>query len=143
MAEKHRLYDKSRTAKYIRKKIADYGHPGYPAHLLLVLDDYLGSDLLEAKNSQVVKFLTKCRHFNITCIISQQSTKGIGRTVRRLASDAVIWKGFGEDDFLDLVREFSISADKKMLYKIYAGLKDNHDNMAIHNHLDEIEIQLH
>ena len=143
MAEKHRLYDKSRTAKYIRKKIADYGHPGYPAHLLLVLDNYLGSDLLEAKNSQVVKFLTKCRHFNITCIISQQSTKGIGRTVRRLASDAVIWKGFGEDDFLDLVREFSISADKKMLYKIYAGLKDNHDNMAIHNHLDEIEVQLH
>lgn len=144
MAEKHHLYDKTRTAKYIRKKIADYGHPGYPAHLLLILDDYLGSDLLESKNSEMVKFLTKCRHFNITCIISQQSTKGIGRTVRRLASDAVIWKGFGEDDFVDLVKEFSLSMDKKMLYRIYSrSLKDNHDNMAIHNHLDEVEVQLH
>ena len=143
MAEKHRLYDKSRTAKYIRKKIADYGHPAYPANLLLILDDYLGSDLLEAKNSQVVKFLTKCRHFNITCVISQQSTKGIGRTVRRLASDAVIWKGFGEDDFIDLVREFSISMDKKELYKIYSNFKDTHDCMSIHNHLDEVEVELH
>ena len=115
MGEKHRLFTKERTAKYIRKKISDYGHPQYPAHLLLIMDDFLGSDLLESRNSQVIKFLTKCRHFNITCIISQQSTKGIGRTVRRLASDAVIWQGFGEDDFIDLVKEFSISMDKKEL----------------------------
>ena len=143
MAEKHRLYDKKRTAKYIRKKISDYGHPKYPANLLLIMDDFLGSDLLEGRNSAVVKFLTKCRHFNITCVISQQSTKGIGRTVRRLASDAVVWKGFGEEDFLDLVREFSISMDKKELYKIYNSFKDNHDYMAIHNHLDEVEVELH
>ena len=143
MAEKHRLYDKKRTAKYIRKKISDYGHPKYPANLLLIMDDFLGSDLLEGRNSAVVKFLTKCRHFNITCVISQQSTKGIGRTVRRLASDAVVWKGFGEEDFLDLVREFSISMDKKELYKIYNSFKDNHDYMAIHNQLDEVEVELH
>ena len=127
----------------MRKKIHDYGHPQYPANLLLIMDDFLGSDLLEGRNSQVVKFLTKCRHFNITCVISQQSTKGIGKTVRRLASDAVVWKGFGEDDFLDLIREFSISMDKKELYKIYSSFKDTHDCMAIHNHLDEVEVELH
>ena len=143
MGEKHRLFTKERTAKYIRKKISDYGHPQYPAHLLLIMDDFLGSDLLESRNSQVIKFLTKCRHFNITCIISQQSTKGIGRTVRRLASDAVIWQGFGEDDFIDLVKEFSISMDKKELYKIYSSFKNPHDYMSIHNHLDEVEVELH
>ena len=78
IAEKHKLYTRPKTAKYLRKKMEDYGHPNYPANLLLILDDYLGSNLLEFKNSPIVMFLTKCRHFNITCIIAQQSTKGIG-----------------------------------------------------------------
>ena len=143
IAEKHKLFTKPKTAKYLKKKMEDYGHPNYPANLLLILDDYLGSDLLEAKTSPVVKFLTKCRHFNITCIISQQSTKGIGRTVRRLSSDACVWRGFGEVDFIDLTKEFNLSMDRKGLYNIYKQFKNKHDNMEFHNHMDEVEIDIH
>ena len=143
ISEKHKLYNKKKTAQYLRKKMDDYGHPNYPANLLLILDDYLGSDLHEFKTSPVVKFLTKCRHFNITCIISQQSTKGIGRTVRRLSSDACVWRGFGEVDFLDLTKEFNLSMNRKKLYEIYKQFKDKHDNMEFHNHMDEVEIDIH
>ena len=143
LAEKHKLYSKRKTAKYLRKKMDDYGHPNYPANLLLILDDYLGSNLLELKSNPMVQFLTKCRHFNITCIIAQQSTKGIGRTVRRLASDACIWRGFGEADFIDLTKEFNLSMDRKALYQIYKNFKDKHDNMEFHNHMDEVEVDLH
>ena len=143
MAKKHKLYDVKKTSRYIKKKIEDYGHPAYPAPLLLILDDFLGSSLLESKMSDMVKMLTKCRHYNITCIISQQSTKGIGRTVRRLASDCCLWRGFGEDDFMDLTREFNLSASKKDLYQIYKNLKNRHDYMEFHSHLDEVDIQVH
>jgi hypothetical protein len=143
LATKHKLYTKRKTAKFIQHKVERYGHPNYPAHCLLILDDFLGSDLLERKESPMVKMLTKCRHFNITCIISQQSTKGIGRTVRRLSSDCCLWRGFGETDFIDLVKEFNISMDKKALYDIYRNFGDRHDCMMFHNHLDEVEIESH
>jgi hypothetical protein len=141
-ANKHRLLTPQKTSKYIKMKIEQYGHPKYPSNLLLILDDYLGSDLLESKQSAVVKFLTKCRHYNITCIISQQSTKGIGRTVRRLASDACLWRGFGQNDFDDFTKEFNFSMDRKKLYEIYRDFKDRHDCMIFHSHLDEVDVEI-
>ena len=143
IAEKHKLFNRVKTGRYLKKKMDDYGHPNYPANLLLILDDYLGSNLLENKMSPMVQFLTKCRHFNITCIIAQQSTKGIGRTVRRLSSDACVWRGFGETDFVDLTKEFNLSMDRKALYQIYKQFKDRHDNMEFHNHIDVVEIDVH
>ena len=141
LAKKHKLYDVKKTSKYIKKKIEDYGHPAYPAPLLLIMDDFLGSNMLESKMSEMVKLLTKCRHNNITCIIAQLSTKGIGRTVRRLASDCCLWKGFGEDDFMDFTKEFNMSMGKKELYQIYKQLKSRHDCMIFHSHLDEVEVE--
>lgn len=141
LAKKHNLYDVKKTSKYIKKKIEDYGHPAYPAPLLLIMDDFLGSNMLESKMSEMVRLLTKCRHNNITCIIAQQSTKGIGRTVRRLASDCCLWKGFGEDDFMDFTKEFNMSMGKKELYQIYKQLKSRHDCMIFHSHLDEVEVE--
>jgi hypothetical protein len=140
---KHKLYTTNRAAEYIKHKVERYGHPQYPANCLLILDDFLGSDLLERKENPMVKMLTKCRHYNITCIISQQSTKGIGRTVRRLASDCCLWRGAGETDFIDLVKEFNISLDKRALYNLYRTFKDKHDSMQFHNHLDEVEVETH
>ena len=141
LAKKHKLFDIKKTSKYIKKKIEDYGHPAYPAPLLLIMDDFLGSQMLESKMSEMVKLLTKCRHNNITCIIAQQSTKGIGRTVRRLASDCCLWRGFGEDDFMDFTKEFNMSFGRKELYDIYRGLKTRHDCMIFHSHLDEVEVE--
>ena len=143
IAEKHKLHSKKKTAHYLRKKMEDYGHPNYPANMLFILDDYLGSDLLEMKMSPVVKFLTKCRYFNITCIISQQSTKGIGRTVRRLSSDTCVWRGYGEVDFIDLTKEFNLSMNRKKLYDIYKNFKNKQDNIESHNHMDKVEVDIH
>jgi hypothetical protein len=96
---------KQRQQKYVNKKIKDYSEPDYPTNTLLILEDFMGSDLLERKESPVVKHLSKHRHYNITTIISQQSTKGIGRTVRRLASDVVRWERLSLEHLSDVERE--------------------------------------
>jgi hypothetical protein len=125
---------KQRQQKYVNKKVNDYGEPDYPTNTLLILDDFMSSDLLERKESPVVKLLSKLRHYNITTIISQQSTKGIGRTVRRLTSDVVLWKGIGAEDFNKLLDEMSISVGKDYLWSIYQTLKGKHDYLEIHPH---------
>jgi hypothetical protein len=140
-ALEHHLTTVELTRNWIKHKIERYGNPLYPCYTLLILDDFLGSPLLEFKQNEMVRLLTKCRHYAITCIIAQQSSKGIGRTVRRLASDCVIWNGFGKYDFIDLCREMSIgNFDVKQLYQIYATLT-GHSCMAIHNHLNKVEIE--
>jgi len=141
LAIKHQLSTLELTKNYIKHKLTRYGNPLYPCYTLLILDDFLGSNLLERKSDQLVRLLTKCRHYQITCIIAQQSVKGIGRTVRRLASDCIIYADFGKDDFLDICKEFNCgSFDPKALYEIYSKLR-GHSSMSIHNHLNKIEIE--
>ena len=138
--KKHGCINKLKEYKYIMRKLNEYGNPPYPNNMLLILDDFLGSDLLESKKSPLVKILTKLRHYNITTIVSQQSTKGIGRTVRRLASDCALWKGIGYDDFIDLMREIPIKADKDYLWKLYNSLKNKHDFVEFHFHCDKYKV---
>lgn len=140
--QKHNLNKLEKTAKYLNDKFEKYGNPKYPCNLLLILDDFLGMDLLETKKSPLVKLFTKIRHYNISIIVSQQSTKGIGRTVRRLATDLVLWKGIGEDDFIDLMKEISITVDKHYLWNIYRDFHNKRDKLILHPHCDIIEIQL-
>ena len=130
------ISNKLKEYKYVARKIDEYGKPPYPNNMLLILDDFLGSDLLENKKSPLVKILTKLRHYNITTIVSQQSTKGIGRTVRRLASDCALWKGVGYDDFFDLMKEIPVKADKDYLWQLYQSLKNKHDFVEFHFHCD-------
>ena len=137
---KHGCINKLKMYKYITRKISQYGNPPYPNNMLLILDDFLGSDLLESKKSPLVKVLTKLRHYNITTIISQQSTKGIGRTARRLASDCALWKGIGYDDFMDLMKEIPVKADKDYLWNLYSSLKNKHDFVEFHFHCDTYKV---
>ena len=138
--KKHGCVNKAKEYKYIIRKLNEYGNPPYPNNMLLILDDFLGSDLLESKRSPLVKILTKLRHYNITTIISQQSTKGIGRTVRRLASDCALWKGIGYDDFNDLMKEIPVKADKKYLWELYNSLQNKHDFVEFHFHCDSYKV---
>jgi len=141
MALKHKLFDTKKTAIFIQKKFYNWGNPTYPAFCLLIMDDMMGNTDLERKENPLVKMLTKCRHYNITCIISQQSTKGIGRPTRRLASDACIWAGFGFQDFIDIAREMSNNENPKLLYEeLYKDLT-GHDFMAFHSHLNEVIVE--
>lgn len=138
--KKHGCINKLKMYKYIARKINEYGNPPYPNNMLLILDDFLGSDLLESKKSPLVKVLTKLRHYNITTIVSQQSTKGIGRTVRRLASDCALWKGIGNDDFMDLMKEIPVKADKDYLWSLYNSLTNKHDFVEFHFHCDSYKV---
>jgi hypothetical protein len=130
---------KKRQEKYIEKKLKDYGNPEYPTNTLLILDDFMGSDLLERKESPIVKLMSKLRHYNITTIVSQQSTKGIGRTVRRLTSDCCLWKGIGYEDFMKLLDEMPIEVGKDYLWSLYQTLKNKHDYLEIHPHCNVYE----
>jgi hypothetical protein len=94
----------------------------------------MGSDLLEREESPVVKLMSKLRHYNTTTIISQQSTKGIGRTVRILTSDCLLWKGIGHEDFMKLLDEMPIEVSKDYLWSLYQTLKNKHDYLEIHPH---------
>jgi hypothetical protein len=119
MDEDVELKSRKRQFKYVDKKIKEYGNPDYPTNTLLILDDFMGSDLLERKESPVVKLMSKLRHYNITTIISQQSTKGIGRTIRRLTSDCILWKGIGKKDFMKLLDEMPIEISKDYLRSLF------------------------
>ena len=52
-----------------------YGTSRYPANLLLILDDFASNPLLQQKESELNRLLTKTRHYNISCIIAVQTTK--------------------------------------------------------------------
>ncbi|MDR1781403.1 MAG: hypothetical protein LBR40_00155 [Bacilli bacterium] len=141
LAIKHKLFDQQRTMNYIKHKMMRYGYPQYPTLSLVILDDFLGSPYLERKEHPFVRLITKCRHYQITLVVAQQSVKGIGKTARRMASDCVIWSGFGMDDFIDICKEMSCAnVNPKDLYKIYRDLS-GHSNLQIHNHNNTIEIE--
>ena len=72
---KHGLKKKEQQLKYIAEKLLKYGTDRYPANLLLILDDFAGSPLLQQKESELNRILTKTRHYNITCIIAVQTVK--------------------------------------------------------------------
>lgn len=141
--KKHGCINKKKEVKYVNRKIQEYGRPSYPNNMLLILDDFLGCDLLENKNSPVVKILTKLRHYNITVIISQQSTKGIGRTCRRLASDCILWRGIGYDDFMDFIKETPLRMDRDTAWQLYNSLKNKHDFFELHFHNDTYSLYRH
>jgi energy-coupling factor transporter ATP-binding protein EcfA2 len=142
LGKKHELTDTRKTARYFDHKLYRYGNPEYPANTLLILDDCLGNQDLERKDNPLVQMMTKLRHYNITCIMSQQSIRGIGKTVRRLASDCSLWSRFGRDDFLDLTSELNLNVEPRELYKVYKKLEGNHSCMHFHNHCDEIEVEV-
>jgi ribosomal protein S21 len=141
--DKYHLDTLRKRMAYITRKIISYGNPPYPNQMLLILDDVLGSELLESKRCPLVKLLTKLRHYNITTIIAQQSTKGIGKEVRRQSSDCIIWKGIGYDDFIDFMKEMSIPFDINYMYEVYHSLLGKHDYLAIHKHIGNFEVYRH
>jgi hypothetical protein len=49
MSMKHKLYTKNRIAEHIKHKVERNEHPQYPVNCLLILDDFLSSDLLRQR----------------------------------------------------------------------------------------------
>ena len=129
---KHGLKKKEDVLKYIAQKLMKYGTNRYPANLLLVLDDFAANPLIQQKESELNRLLTKTRHYNITCIICVQTTKFIIKNLKRMLTDVVLYKGLSEDDWTDLMRELSHSFDAKSLWLRYHELNDIHSKLFMH-----------
>ena len=129
---KHGLKKKENILKYIAEKLLKYNTTRYPANLLLVLDDFASNPLLQQKESELNRLLTKTRHYNITCIICVQTVKFIIKNLKRMLTDAVIWKGLSQDDWYDFFRETSHSFNADLLWQQYHSLQDSHSHLELH-----------
>ena len=129
---KHGLKKKEDMLKYIAEKLLKYGTDRYPANLLLILDDFAGSPLLQQKESELNRILTKTRHYSITCIICVQTVKFVIKNLKRMLSDAIVWKGLSYDDWVGFMRELSHSFDADVLWERYHQLKDSHSRLELH-----------
>ena len=130
--QKHSLKKKSEKLKYIAEKLLKYRCDRYPANLLLVLDDFASHPLLQQKESELNRLLTKTRHYNITCIICVQTTKFVIKNLKRMLTDVILYKGLSEDDWNDLMKELSHSFNADVLWETYHELKDIHSKLFLH-----------
>lgn len=129
---KHGLKKKEQQLKYIAEKLLKYNTSRYPANLLLILDDFASNPLLQQKESELNRLLTKTRHYNITCIIAVQTVKFIIKNLKRMLTDAVIWRGLSRDDWDGLFKELSHSFDEDELWREYHALQNQHSRLELH-----------
>ena len=130
--KKHNLQKKEEILKYIAEKLLKYNTSRYPANLLLVLDDFASNPLLQQKESELNRILTKTRHYNITAIIAVQIVKFIIKNLKRMLTDCVLWKGLSYDDWVGFMREISHSFDADLLWHQYHQLQDSHSRLEMH-----------
>lgn len=138
---KHGLKKKSQVLKYIAEKLLKYGTDRYPANLLLVLDDFASHPLLQQKESELNRLLTKTRHYNITCIICVQTTRFIIKNLKRMLTDLILYKGLSEDDWIGLMRELSHSFDADQIWEQYHQLKSIHSKLIMHLTTNEYKFE--
>ena len=129
---KHGLKKKEQQLKYMAEKLLKYGTDRYPANLLLILDDFASHPLLQQKESELNRILTKTRHYNLTCIIAVQTTKFVIKNLKRMLTDCILWRGLSQDDWINLMRELSHSFDADILWNQYHQLKDSHSRLELH-----------
>lgn len=129
---KHNLKKKEQQLKYIAEKLLKYNTSRYPANLLLILDDFASHPLLQQKESELNRLLTKTRHYNITCIIAVQTVKFVIKNLKRMLTDCIIWKGLSYDDWVGFMRELSHSFDQDILWERYHQLHDSHSRLELH-----------
>jgi hypothetical protein len=113
---------KPKLISWILKKIEDYGVSRVICPLLVVLEDFAGHQLIERKETPLAKLMTKCRHNSTTFIICIQTVRYVIKTLRRQATDIVIWSGISEEDFYALFKEIAYSYPVSQLWEEYRRL---------------------
>jgi hypothetical protein len=121
------------------QKFEKYKFVTYPTNTLLILDDFAGHPLIQKETSPLARIFTKTRHYNLTVIVVCQSWRFVNRNLKRLWTDIVIWKGFSEEDFKNMILQTPTSQDWKTLYEQYKVLPDAHASVEIHITADMIE----
>lgn len=127
-----RVYDDRKIALYLIQRIEQYGFTQMPSNTLLVMDDFAGHPLLKDVDSPLARMLTKTRHYHLTAILAVQTWRFVNLNFKRLCTDIVIWKGYSEDDFKNMIKQTPNDQSWKDLWERYKSLTDIHSNMALH-----------
>jgi hypothetical protein len=131
LIEKHGLEDKEDKIEYVAQKLAKYGTTDFPYRTLLVLDDFAGSPLLKKVDSPLARLLTKTRHYNLTCIIIAQTFRFITLNIRRLATDAIIFGKFSEEDFMKALHQLPNNLNYVEALQKYKTLTGPHSKLVM------------
>ncbi len=127
-----RVYDDKKIAMYLMKCIEQYGFTQIPSNTLLIMDDFAGHPLLKDVNSPLARMLTKTRHYHLTAILAVQTWRFVNLNFKRLCTDIVIWKGYSEEDFKNMIKQTPNDKNWKELWQQYKELTDAHSNMTLH-----------
>lgn len=136
-----KVYDMKRIILFAQEKSRKYGFSTYPSNTLLVLDDFAGHPLLKKPDSPLARIMTKTRHYHLTVIIIAQTWRFINLNLKRLCSDIVIWKGFSEEDFQNMIKQTPSSQNWKVLWEQYKALDNSHSKMIVHCVTDNVEFE--
>ena len=135
------VYDMRRIIQYAQMKCQKYHFNTYPSNTLLVLDDFAGHPLLKKPDSPLARMMTKTRHYHLTVIIIAQTWRFINLNLKRLCTDIVIWKGFSEEDFMNMIKQTPSSQNWKVLWESYKSLESPHSKMILHCVTDNVEFE--
>jgi hypothetical protein len=136
---KHKFETTEEKVNYVANKLAKYSTIEYPFRTLLVLDDFAGSPLLRKTDSPLARILTKTRHYNLTCIIIAQTFTFIALNIRRLATDAIIFSKFSDEDFIRALHQLPNDLDVKTALTKYRELKSPHAKLVMNMVADNYE----
>jgi hypothetical protein len=128
LIEKHALEDIRDRMDYIAEKFTKYGTSDYPLRTLLVLDDFATSDLLKKVDAPIAKYLTKTRHYHLTCIIVAQTWRFIALNLKRLATDVIVYAHFSDEDFVKILTQTPNDCNVKQTLAGYRNLQGAHDH---------------
>jgi len=130
--DRKRVYDWHRIGQYASKVMSESGFNRYPSYSLLIMDDFAGHPLLAKVDSPLSKMLTKTRHYHITAILAIQTWRFIHFNFKRLCTDIVIWKGYCELDFKNMIKQTPNDQNWETLWNRYTNLPSKHSNMTLH-----------
>jgi hypothetical protein len=125
--------------RYILFMFREYNFQSYSSNTLLMLDDFAWHPLIKKEESPLARIFTKTRQNNLSVILVCQSWRFINRNLKRLFTDIVVWKGFSEEDFKNMILQTPTSKNWNELYHQYKDLPINLSFIAIHLSADTIK----
>lgn len=132
MKGRERVYDWRRIAQLTVKVMEETKLRRYPSYTLLVMDDFAGHPLLAKVDSPLARMLTKTRHYNITALLAVQTWRFVNLNFKRLCTDIVVWKGFSEEDFKNMITQTPNDQNWRSLWSSYSSMESNHSKMTLH-----------
>jgi len=127
-----RVYDRGRVGQYLKQVMNTYKFTRYPSNTLLIMDDFAGHPLLAKVESPLARMLTKTRHYNLTAILAVQTWRFVYLNFKRLCTDIVIWKGFSEEDFKNMLTQTPNDRNWRELWPQYSTLPSQHSHLNLH-----------